>query len=135
MEIFENFKIDAAHCLPNVPEGHKCARMHGHSFQIEIHIRGPVDPKFGWVIDFADISKAFYPISEELDHKCLNEISGLENPTSENLAKWIWNRLKPALPPLKKIIVQESERSGCIYEGEDAGIGPGVDQRHGNNSK
>jgi 6-pyruvoyltetrahydropterin/6-carboxytetrahydropterin synthase len=119
MEIFKVFKIDAAHRLPNVPKGHKCAQMHGHSFRIEIHVRGPVDPKLGWVIDFADLADAFNPIFVELDHKYLNEIDGLKNPTSENLAKWIWERLYPKLPILRKIIVRESPESGVLYEGED----------------
>lgn len=118
MDIFKVFNIDAAHRLPNVPEDHKCAQMHGHSFRIEIHIRGPIDPKLGWVIDFADIVKVFNPIYDQLDHKCLNEIAGLENPTSENLAKWIWKYLKPTLPLLRKIVVQESPTSGCVYKGE-----------------
>ena len=120
MDIFKVFNIDAAHRLPDVPGGHKCAQMHGHSFRIEIHIRGPVDPKLGWVIDFADIGKAFEPIFDQLDHNCLNEIKGLENPTSENLAKWIWKCLNLKLPLLSKIIVQEHPNSGCVYEGEDA---------------
>jgi 6-pyruvoyltetrahydropterin/6-carboxytetrahydropterin synthase len=119
MEIFKVFHIDAAHRLPNVPAGHKCARVHGHSFRIEIHISGPVDPKLGWVIDFTDIAKAFQPLYDQLDHKYLNDIDGLNNPTSENLARWIWLRLQPALPQLRKIVVQESNESGCIYEGKD----------------
>jgi 6-pyruvoyltetrahydropterin/6-carboxytetrahydropterin synthase len=119
MEIFKVFHIDAAHRLPNVPEGHKCANRHGHSFRIEIHINGPVNPKLGWVIDFADIAKAFQPIHDQLDHKYLNDIEGLDNPTSENLAGWIWQRLQPLLPQLSKIVVQESNESGCIYEGEE----------------
>ena len=119
MEIFKVFSFDAAHRLPNVPEGHKCANMHGHSFRIEIHIRGPVHPELGWIIDFADIGGAFEPIFDQLDHKCLNEIKGLENPTSENLAKWIWKRINPKLPLLSKIIIQEDPDSGCVYEGKD----------------
>jgi 6-pyruvoyltetrahydropterin/6-carboxytetrahydropterin synthase len=119
MEIFKVFHIDAAHRLPNVPDGHKCARVHGHSFRIEVHIRGSVDPKLGWVIDFADMAKAFQPVHDQLDHKYLNDIEGLSNPTSENLAKWVWQRLQPSLPQLTKIVVQESLESGCIYEGNE----------------
>jgi 6-pyruvoyltetrahydropterin/6-carboxytetrahydropterin synthase len=119
MEIFKVFHLDAAHRLPNVPAGHKCARVHGHSFRIEVHIQGTVDPKLGWVIDFADMAKAFQPVHDQLDHKYLNDIDGLSNPTSENLAKWIWQRLQPALPQLSKIVVQESTESGCIYTGKE----------------
>jgi 6-pyruvoyltetrahydropterin/6-carboxytetrahydropterin synthase len=119
MEIFKVFRIDAAHYLPNVPEGHKCGQMHGHSFRVEIYVRGPIDPKLGWVIDFNDIAKAFSPLYDQLDHRCLNHIEGLENPTSENMAKWIWKRLRPMLPILSKIVVQESPDSGCLYEGEE----------------
>jgi 6-pyruvoyltetrahydropterin/6-carboxytetrahydropterin synthase len=117
MEIFKVFKFDAAHHLPQVPQGHKCAQRHGHSFRVEIHLRGAVDPQSGWLMDFADITAAFQPLFDQLDHKYLNMIEGLENPTSENLAKWIWQRLQPALPQLSKIIIQESMESGCIYEG------------------
>ncbi|PKN76533.1 MAG: 6-carboxytetrahydropterin synthase QueD [Deltaproteobacteria bacterium HGW-Deltaproteobacteria-10] len=117
MEIFKVFHIDAAHRLPNVPPGHKCAQLHGHSFRIAIHINGPVDPQYGWVIDFADITKAFQPLHDQLDHKYLNDIEGLENPTSENLAQWLWRNLQPSLPQLSKIVVQESLESGCVYEG------------------
>ncbi len=121
MEIFKQFSIEAAHWLPNVPPGHKCGRMHGHSFQIEVHISGPVDPELGWVLDFADIKAAFQPIEERIDHYCLNEVPGLENPTSENLARWIWTELHPALPQLNKIVIRETCTSGCINSGEPAG--------------
>ena len=119
MKIYKVFKFDAAHHLPLVPPGHKCARVHGHSFRVEIHLRGKADPRNGWVMDFADIAAAFEPILNQLDHKNLNAIAGLENPTSENLCRWIWQRLQPVLPQLSKIIVQESPESGCIYEGEE----------------
>lgn len=119
MVIFKVFKIEAAHRLPNVPPDHKCSRMHGHTFRIEVHVRGPVQEKRGWVIDFADIAEAFKPVYLALDHKCLNDIEGLENPTSENLAHWIWKRLQPDLPGLSRVVVQESPESGCIYQGED----------------
>ena len=99
MEIYKEFSIEAAHRLPHVPEGHKCARLHGHSFQVSIHVSGSVDAQSGWVMDFADIKAAFKPIWEQLDHHYLNDITGLENPTSENLARWIWRELKPTLPP------------------------------------
>lgn len=117
MEIFKEFHIEAAHWLPNVPQGHKCGRMHGHSFRIEVHISGPVDPQLGWVLDFAEIKEAFAPIEEKLDHRCLNDVPGLENPTSENLARWIWGELRPALPLLSKIVVRETCTSGCVYSG------------------
>jgi 6-pyruvoyltetrahydropterin/6-carboxytetrahydropterin synthase len=118
MEIFKKFTIEAAHWLPNVPPDHKCRRMHGHSFQIEVHVSGPVDPNLGWVLDFADLKAAFAPIEEQIDHHCLNEVPGLENPTSENLARWLWSRLLPALPMLSKIVVQETCTSGCVFSGE-----------------
>ena len=118
MEIYKVFKFDAAHRLPCVPAGHKCAKLHGHSFRVEIHVRGNPDPHTGWIMDFSYISDAYDPIINQLDHKNLNDIEGLENPTSENLCRWIWKRLQPALPQLCKIIVQESLESGCIYQGE-----------------
>lgn len=103
--------------LPQVPEGHKCKRLHGHSFRAEIHVSGPVDEK-GWVMDFADIKEAWQPLHAVLDHHYLNEVEGLENPTSENIARWIWARLKPELPGLSKIVLNETCEAGCIYEGE-----------------
>jgi len=117
MELFKEFGIEAAHRLPNVPADHKCARLHGHSFRITVHISGDVDPNLGWVLDFADISAAFAPIHERLDHRCLNDVPGLENPTSENLCTWIWRELTPSLPGLSKIVVRETCTSGCSYEG------------------
>jgi 6-pyruvoyltetrahydropterin/6-carboxytetrahydropterin synthase len=119
MEIFKEFIIEAAHKLPHVPPGHKCGRLHGHSFRVEIHVRGPVDQKLGWVVDFADIKCAFKPIEEQIDHRYLNEIPGLENPTSENLAQWIWERMKIKLPTLSKVVLRETCTTGCIYEGGD----------------
>lgn len=118
MEIFKSFTFEAAHRLPNVPEGHKCARLHGHSFRVEIHVRGEVDGHTGWVMDFADVKTAFKPLLDRLDHYYLNDIEGLENPTSENIARWIWDRLRPALPGLYRIVVHETCTSGCAYEGD-----------------
>lgn len=117
MDIFRIFTIEAAHRLPNVPVGHKCSRLHGHSFRIELHVSGDVDGQSGWVMDFADVKAAFQPIYDRLDHHYLNEIPGLENPTSENLARWLWNETKPKLPLLSKIVVHETCTSGCVYTG------------------
>ena len=118
MHIFRAFTIEAAHRLPNVPEGHKCSRLHGHSFRIELQITGNVDAHSGWIMDFAVVKAAFQPTYDRLDHHFLNEIPGLENPTSENLARWIWEDMKPKLPLLAKVVVHETCTSGCVYRGE-----------------
>jgi len=117
MQIFKVFHIEAAHRLPNVPEGHKCARLHGHSFRVEVHVGGEPGAQSGWIMDYADIKAAFAPIFEQLDHRYLNEIPGLENPTSECLARWIHQRLKPGLPALDKIVVHETCTSGAVFDG------------------
>ncbi len=117
MEIYKEFSIEAAHSLPNTPVGHKCARLHGHSFKIRIYVEGDPEDKSGWIIDFADIVKAFEPARKVLDHSHLNKIQGLENPTSENFAIWIWNKITPNLPLLSKVEVKETCTSGCIYKG------------------
>jgi 6-pyruvoyltetrahydropterin/6-carboxytetrahydropterin synthase len=121
MDIFKIFTIEAAHRLPNVPVGHKCARLHGHSFRIEIHLSGELGADSGWVMDFADVKAAFKPLYDRLDHHYLNDIEGLENPTSERLAVWVWERLKPALPQLSEVVVHETCTSGCRYRGPLAG--------------
>jgi len=117
MEIFKEFSIEAAHRLPHVPEGHKCARLHGHSFKVTIFVEGPVGDSTGWIMDFGYIKSAFAPIYQQLDHHYLNDIQGLENPTSENLAAWIWHQLKPRLPLLSGIQIKETCTSGCIFRG------------------
>jgi 6-pyruvoyltetrahydropterin/6-carboxytetrahydropterin synthase len=117
MDIFKVFTVEAAHRLPHVPDGHKCARLHGHSFRIELHLSGPIDPRAGWVMDFADVKAAFKPIYDRLDHHYLNDIPGLDNPTSEQLATWIWDQAKPVLPLLSAVVVHETCTSGCRYTG------------------
>ena len=117
-EISKEFSVEAAHRLPHVPAGHKCGRLHGHSFRVTLHIHGPVEPESGWLMDFADLKERFQPFHEQLDHHYLNEIEGLENPTSENIARWIWDRVKPALPQLSQVVVQETCTSGAVYRGE-----------------
>ncbi len=117
MEIFKAFTFEAAHLLPNVPEGHKCGRLHGHSYTTVIYLKGEVGADSGWVMDFGDVKKHFKPVYDRLDHYYLNDIEGLENPTSENIARWIWQQLKPALPQLSKVEVRETCTSGAIYSG------------------
>ena len=119
MEISKTFTVEAAHRLPNLPQDHKCWRLHGHSFRIDVAITGPVDPTKGWIMDYADIKEVFQPLFEVLDHHYLNEVRGLENPTSENLARWLWERLKPKLPQLSRVVVHETCTTACEYRGED----------------
>ena len=117
LELVKDFRFEAAHFLPNVPEGHKCRRIHGHSFKGEVAVRGPVDPLLGWVMDFADLKAVVDPIVNRLDHYLLNEIDGLANPTSEVLAVWIWNQLAPQLPLLVRVTIEETCTSRCHYTG------------------
>ena len=118
VEIWKDFSFDSAHRLPRVPEGHKCGRLHGHTFQVRIAVRGVPGEDSGWVMDFADLKAAWKPLEHALDHRYLNEIEGLENPTSEILAAWIWERLKPVLPLLSEVQVKETCTAGCVYRGE-----------------
>jgi 6-pyruvoyltetrahydropterin/6-carboxytetrahydropterin synthase len=117
MEVFREFTFDSAHFLPKTPEGHKCRRLHGHTYHVTVQVSGPVDPELGWLVDFADVEAAFEPIHAALDHRLLNDVTGLENPTSERLAEWIWERLAPNLPGLDHVIVKETCTSGCRYTG------------------
>lgn len=117
MEIWKEFGFEAAHHLPHVPAGHKCGRLHGHSFRVTITLRGPVGAETGWVMDFADLKKAWKPLEEILDHNYLNEIPGLDNPTSERLSVWIWDRLAPDLADLWSVAVRETCTAGCTYRG------------------
>ncbi|UDG80971.1 6-carboxy-5,6,7,8-tetrahydropterin synthase [Candidatus Hartigia pinicola] len=116
--IYKNFHFEAAHKLPSVPEGHQCGRLHGHSFMICLEFIGEVNKTTGWLMDFSEIKRAFQPILNQLDHCYLNDIDGLENPTSEVLASWIWYQTKPLLPLLSAVTVKETCNTGCIYRGE-----------------
>jgi 6-pyruvoyltetrahydropterin/6-carboxytetrahydropterin synthase len=117
VELVKDFRFEAAHFLPNVAEGHKCRRIHGHSFRGEIAVRGPVDPHLGWVIDFAELRRAVDPLVNRLDHYLLNDIEGLENPTAERLAIWIWSELAPQLPGVHRVTIEETCTSRCHYFG------------------
>jgi 6-pyruvoyltetrahydropterin/6-carboxytetrahydropterin synthase len=117
MKIFKSFTFDSAHFLPNVPEGHKCKNMHGHTYLLKVIVEGELKEHLNWVMDFTDLKKAVDPVVKSVDHKVLNEISGLENPTCEGLAVWIWNKIKPNLPELVTIELNETPTSGVIYSG------------------
>ena len=117
MRIYKEFSFDAAHCLTKVDTGHKCGKMHGHTYVLEVHLEDKVDPSRGWILDFNVMCDVVEPLIEQLDHNVLNDIEGLDNPTSENLAVWFWNKLKPGLPQLAQVVVKESPTSGCIYSG------------------
>ncbi len=118
MEIFKEFVFDAAHYLPNVPPDHKCARMHGHTYRVRICLSGSLDPHLGWVDDFATIKKYWKPLEDRLDHYVINDIPGLENPTAEHIAIWIWRHLAPDLTKLARVEVYETPTSGVVYRGE-----------------
>ncbi len=122
MEIFREFTFEAAHRLPHVPPGHKCGRLHGHSYRVGVHVEGPVGEETGWVRDFAELSGAIQPLLAQLDHNYLNEVEGLDNPTSEVVARWIWDRLQIEVPDLSQVVVHETCTSGCIYRGEGNGV-------------
>lgn len=117
VELIKEYRFEAAHRLPMVPPGHKCQRLHGHSFRIEVACAGPVDPKTGWFIDYGDIDAIWEPLYRQLDHNLMNEIEGLENPTSENLARWLFDRFHPKLPGLTSITVFETADARCVYRG------------------
>ncbi len=118
VELRKTFQFEAAHLLPHLPKAHKCRRLHGHSFKVEIVVAGECDPKLGWLMDYAEITRRFRPIWEKLDHRYLNEVPGLENPTSEQITAWIWKRLKPKLPLLTEVAVAETCTARCVYRGK-----------------
>ncbi len=118
MEIYKEFSFDSAHFLPNVPDGHKCKNMHGHTYRLRVFIKGEPDPHFGWIMDFKELKDALGTVIDQLDHKLINDIKGLENPTAENITLWIWKQIKPLLPLLSKIELYETPTTGVIYSGE-----------------
>ena len=120
MKISQAFRFEAAHRLPNVPQTHRCHRMHGHSYRVELILSGPVDVRTGFVADFFDIEEAFAPLLKTLDHHCLNDVQGLENPTAENIAIWIWDRSKTRLPQLSAVKVYETADCWAEYDGSDS---------------
>lgn len=118
IELRKTFQFEAAHLLPRLPDSHKCRRLHGHSFQVEIAVAGECEPGLDWLMDYADLTAAFNPLWEQLDHRYLNDVPGLGNPTSEKIAVWIWERLKPGLPLLTEVVVAETCTARCVYRGK-----------------
>ena len=118
MLLYKEFTFDSAHFLPNVPEGHKCREMHGHTYHLKVFIKGELDPQLGWIMDFKDLKEALLPVIDQLDHKLINNIQGLQNPTAENITVWIWQQIKPSLPLLSRIELYETPTTGVIYHGE-----------------
>ncbi len=120
VELEKSFRFEAAHHLPNVPEGHPCARVHGHSYRLTVRVKGAVDPQMGWFVDYGEINQVVKPIVEALDHRDLNLIEGLENPTTEAVCVWIWNRISSEISGLDAVEVAETENTRCVYRGEEA---------------
>jgi 6-pyruvoyltetrahydropterin/6-carboxytetrahydropterin synthase len=120
VELSREYHFEAAHRLPRVPEGHKCSRVHGHSYKVVLNVRGKVDPQSGWLIDFGALDDVFAArIHSRLDHRYLNDIPGLENSTCEILAGFIWNEVRQTIPELSAVTVWETIDASCTYRGED----------------
>ena len=118
VRLTKDFAFEAAQTLPNVPAGHKCGKMHGHSFKLEISVEGEVDPATGWLYDHSCISRSMDPLLEILDHSYLNDIPGLENPTIENMCLWLWEKLEHQLAGLAEIVIHETPSARCSYMGK-----------------
>lgn len=117
LELATSFTFEASHQLPRAPAHSKCRRLHGHSWKVEVQVRGPLQQETGWVVDFDDIKRACRPVYEALDHRHLNDIEGLDNPTSEIIALWIWQRLAPEIRGLSAVVVHETCTARCVYRG------------------
>ena len=118
MEIYKDFSFDSAHFLPNVPDGHKCKNMHGHTYKLRVFLKGQPDPRLGWIMDFKELKDIVGPIIDQLDHRLINDIEGLANPTAENITIWIWDKIRPLLSNLSKVELYETPTTGVIYYGE-----------------
>ena len=118
MEIYKEFSFDSAHFLPNVPDGHKCKQMHGHTYRLRVVLKGETDAHLGWIMDFKELKDAVAPVIDKLDHKLINDIRDLENPTAENITVWIWKQIRPLLPQLSRIELYETPTTGVIFDGK-----------------
>jgi len=117
VELMKEYRFEAAHRLPQVPAGHKCANVHGHSYKVELYVTGPVDPATGWLIDFGVIDERWTDLFNRLDHHYLNDVPGLENSTCEHVAIYVWNHMKKAIDALSAVTVWETYDSRCTYRG------------------
>ncbi len=124
MEIFREFTFDAAHRLDHLPAGHKCARIHGHTYRLKVFLGGPIDPVVGWIVDFAEVKRIVTDVLDPLDHHLLNDVPGLEQPTTERIIAWLWDRLRPRLPQLARLELWENATSGAVYAGEPIEVAP-----------
>ena len=118
VELCRKYNFAAAHFLPNVPEGHKCRRLHGHSYELEVAVRGEVERETGWLMDYADIDGEVKPVVAEIDHRTLNEVPGFLNATAEELCGWLWERLQDRLPGLYRVSIAETCTAACHYYGD-----------------
>lgn len=116
-ELVQTVRFESARRLPKVPDGHPCKNLYGLAFYLDLHVVGTLDPETGWVVDFAEIDRAMKPLRDQIDHHYLNDVPGLENPTSEVLVTWIWDHLKPALPALSQLVLRENDVSRVVFRG------------------
>ncbi|MFM9829325.1 MAG: 6-pyruvoyl trahydropterin synthase family protein [Sphingomonas sp.] len=118
MQIYKDFHFEAAHFLPSAPPGHPNSRVHGHSVRVRVTLEGEPDPKTGLIVHFGDVAEAIASAQDELDHRMLNEVPGLEQPTLERISMWLWNRLDNRVPGLAEILIaRDSCHEGCVYRG------------------
>jgi 6-pyruvoyltetrahydropterin/6-carboxytetrahydropterin synthase len=117
VELMKEYRFEAAHRLPRVPNGHKCANVHGHSYKVELHVRGPIDPQTGWLIDFGVMDDRWAILFNRLDHQYLNDVPDLANPTCENVAVFVWAHMKSSIAGLSAVTVWETYDSRCTYQG------------------
>lgn len=102
MQLIKTFQFEAAH---RTPWHDDTARLHGHSFQVDVVVEGPLDSELGWVVDYAEITRLFEPLFAQLDHRALNDVEGLTDPSLDGVRHWIKDRLQPGLPILKDVQV------------------------------
>ncbi len=118
MLIFKKYYFDAAHYMAEFEENHNYRKMHGHSFEVTVKLKGDINRKNNWVMDLEELDSFVDPELSKLDHSILNEVDGLEKPTSENIAKWLWSKLIKKIPNLDSIEINRPRIGGCIFNGD-----------------
>jgi 6-pyruvoyltetrahydropterin/6-carboxytetrahydropterin synthase len=117
IELFKEFTFEAAHKVPGYSD------IHGHSFRVELFMRGEAEGTYGWATSLTHVEPPIHEVQRRLDHRFLNEIEGLEVPSLENIARWIWQRLDNQVPGLDRVVVRRGcsgHGDGCIYRGRMA---------------